>query len=62
MQLSVRRFGVGPRKEALMKNHVSALTAFALLGLLLVGCQTEPVQTRPFEMTSADVGLDWGIT
>ncbi len=45
-----------------MKNHVSALTAFALLGLLLVGCQTEPVQTRPFEMTSADVGLDWGIT
>lgn len=45
-----------------MKNHVSALTAFALFGLLLVGCQAEQVQTRPFDMTSADVGLDWGIT
>ena len=45
-----------------MKNHMPALTALALLGLLLIGCQADPVVTRPFEMTTADVALEWGIT
>ena len=45
-----------------MKNHMPALTAIALFGLLLIGCQAEQIQTRPFDMTAADVELVWGIT
>ena len=45
-----------------MHQRTRVIAAAALVGLLLVGCQTEQVQTRPFEMTGADVELDWGIT
>ncbi len=46
-----------------MKYRTHVVATFALLGLLLVACQTEPAaETRPFEMTDADIQLDWGIT
>ena len=46
-----------------MRHRTHVVATFALLGLLLIGCQAEPVtETRPFEMTAADVRLDWGIT
>ncbi len=46
-----------------MKYQTHVLTAFALLGVLIVGCRTaEQPQTRAFEMTAASIQLDWGIT
>ncbi len=45
-----------------MHGTMRVSLTFALFALLLVGCQTDPIETRPFEMTSHDVTMDWGIT
>jgi hypothetical protein len=49
-------------KETQMHHRTHVIAASVLVGLLLVGCQTEQVQTRDLELTAADVQLDWGIT
>jgi hypothetical protein len=45
-----------------MRQRTHVIAASILVGLFLVGCQTEQVQTRDLELTAADVQLDWGIT
>jgi len=45
-----------------MKNPTFVSLTFAALTLLLIGCQAEQAQTRPFELSSHDIAMDWGIT